>query len=502
MRHWVQIRDRILNRETWKLLARRLARLVRASESPAGFAGMAASALVLVLLLNMGGDEPPAPTDADISESYAGMPVEDAAPGENPAAHDIDIAEQVADAPAVPAGPEILKLKRGQTLSQLLDRAGLSARSANAAVHELAKVTNLRHLRAGQAIRLTRAADDSASIHRLSLRDAFDARAVVMAGSDGYTASREAIPTVALTRLVEGEISDNLYMSGKRAGLPDKVIVELIRLMSFDIDFERDIREGDRFQVYFERSYAPSLDETDEGRILQVKLELKRGGFEATWFEDEPGHGDYFDSDGKSARRALMKTPLDVAVITSSYGSRKHPVLGYTRMHKGVDFRAPTGTPIMAAGDGVVERASRYGSYGNYVRIRHNGSYSTAYAHLSKYAKGIRAGARVRQGQVIGYSGATGRVSAAHLHYEVLVDGKQANPMTLKLPSGKTLKGQVLTAFLNTREATVADIARIQWSERVMLANSLPEQAEQAESAAAESGLDAPKAESNLSVQP
>ena len=157
-----------------------------------------------------------------------------------------------------------------------------------------------------------------------------------------------------------------------------------------------------------------------------------------------------------------MKPPLDVAVITASYGRRKHPVLGYTRMHKGADFRAPTGTPIMAAGDGIIEMSARNGSYGNYIRIRHNSTYKTSYAHLSRYGKGVKKGRRVKQGQIIGYSGSTGRVTAAHLHYEVLVNGKQTNPMTLKLPSGKTLKGKELQRFHQQTEQLSADLMQVQ----------------------------------------
>jgi murein DD-endopeptidase MepM/ murein hydrolase activator NlpD len=167
-----------------------------------------------------------------------------------------------------------------------------------------------------------------------------------------------------------------------------------------------------------------------------------------------------------------MKTPVDKAVMTSSYGKRRHPVLGYTRMHKGVDFRAYTGTPIMAAGDGVIERASRYGSFGNYVRIRHNGSYKTAYAHLSKYGRGVKKGARVKQGQVIGYSGATGRVTGAHLHYEVYYNGKQVNPMSLKLPSGRKLKGSELETYQSKRQVLITAVNQTRVNHQLITAET------------------------------
>ena len=169
-------------------------------------------------------------------------------------------------------------------------------------------------------------------------------------------------------------------------------------------------------------------------------------------YTPKSGVTDYFDEKGQSVRKTLMRTPIDGARLSSGYGMRKHPILGYSRMHKGVDFAAPRGTPIYAAGDGVVEMAGRNGGYGNYVRLRHTGSYKTAYAHMRGFAKGIRAGVRVKQGQVIGYVGTTGRSTGPHLHYEVMVDNKQTNPRSIKLPSGETLKGADLKAYEVARQ--------------------------------------------------
>ncbi|MCJ9430439.1 peptidoglycan DD-metalloendopeptidase family protein [Kordiimonas marina] len=482
MADWRKIRERFLAGKTWTVTGKRLFDVIRSSESPVGFIAMAGIGLLVVLLLNMGPDENAGDADADDTVSVAqasGTPTAETAVDESAAADDGDTAGELPDDAAIGDTPdtrtETFRLQRRETLSGLLKRAHIDTGNAAEAIAELRTVTNLRRLRPGQQLHLTRAAGAPNKIEHLSLRDSFAATAEVKADGDGYKADRVTIPTMTLTRLVEGTIDDNLYVSAKKAGLPDKVIVELIRLMSFDVDFERDIRDGDRFQVYFERTYAPTLHETKDGRILQIKLALKRGDYEATYFKTADGRGDYYDADGKSARRALMKTPLDVTVVTSSYGRRRHPVLGYTRMHKGVDFRASIGTPVMAAGDGVVERASRWGSYGNYLRIRHNGTYSTAYGHLSRYAKGIHRGAHVRQGQIIAYSGATGRVNGPHLHYEVLIHGKQTNPMTLKLPSGKSLTGKTLTAYKASRDHMLADISHIEWSNRALLAQAQAE---------------------------
>ena len=205
--------------------------------------------------------------------------------------------------------------------------------------------------------------------------------------------------------------------------------------------------------------------EINNGTILYASLTLR--GEEKSFYNFTPqengtkGRNDFFNKDGQSARRSLMKTPVDGARLSSSFGQRKHPVLGYTRMHKGVDFAVYTGTPIMAAGDGIIERSSSYGSYGNYIRIRHNDTYKTSYAHLSRYGKNIKQGRRVKQGQIIGYSGATGRVSGAHLHYEVLMNGNQVNPMTLKLPTGKELEGRNLEVFSQNLELLNQDMQKI-----------------------------------------
>lgn len=433
-----------------------IGKLVTASESPMGFAVIAGLGLTIVIASNVFDG---IPVDHDMAANNF---VQESAATTNstaePASAQISgIDTQLTNTPEI----ETLKLSRGETLIELLSRAGFNRRNAHQAINALGEVTNLRRLQRGQEVQFKRTSIDADEIEELWIRDAFDTQAYIARDINGYRAARPAIKTLPLTHLVAGTITDNLYLSAKRAGLPDSVIIDLIRMMSFDVDFEREIRVGDSFEVYFERRYAPEFDDTENGRILHVNLGLQKRNVDATWFAPDGTDGDYFDSSGESTRRALMKTPLDVAVVTSSYGRRKHPVLGYTRMHKGVDFRAPTGTPIMAAGDGVIEMSARNGSYGNYVRIRHSGAYKTAYGHLSKFGKGIKKGQRVKQGQIIGYSGATGRVTAAHLHYEVLFNGKQTNPLTLKLPTGKTLKGEELNLFKAQRDVIVADMLRI-----------------------------------------
>jgi len=471
MPNWQQIRNWLSNSDVAKNVRLSVWKIIRKSESPLGFLAVAAFGLTLVLILNIPGTPenqsanlllPPSIETQKQPLSQAAAIDESAQNNNNPAGE------------LVPNKSQSHKLRRNETLIGLLKRAEISNTNAHAAVNKLKKVTNLRKLKRNQEIHLRRASDDSRTIQELRIRDTFDEEATVKLVNGSYEASREPFTTYGLTHYVEGTITDSLYLSAKREGLPDKVIVDLIRLLSFDVDFEREIRTGDHFEVYFERTYAPTFDDIEEGRILKAVLTLQKRTLEAFYFKDSKNEEGYYDSDGKSTRRALMKTPLDVTVVTSSYGKRKHPVLGYTRMHKGVDFRARTGTPIMAAGDGVIERASRYGSYGNYIRIRHNNTYKTAYAHLSRYGKGIKKGKRVKQGQTIGYAGATGRVSAAHLHYEVIKNGKQTNPLKLKLPTGRALKGDELLTFKGNRTQILAEIEKIRDLQTVLTAGANP----------------------------
>ncbi len=445
---------------------------MKASESPTGFLVIAGIGLLLVLAINVAGTSSGEDRNPAAKSATPSFQTEAGASG----SQTLEIASKKQDSLAamqMAAEPKVetIKLKRGETLIKLLKRVGITNQNAHALVNQLDKVTNLRKLQRGQEIRLARSAENSDEILDLRLRDKFDEEAVVEFKGATYKATRTKIDTIELTHLIEGTITDNLYLSARRAGMPDSVIIELIRMMSFNVDFEREIRQGDQFQVYFERRYAPSFNDTENGRILHVNLALKKQPVNATWYEDDAGNSGYFDDKGASTRRALMKTPLDIAVVTSTYGRRKHPVLGYTRMHKGVDFRARTGTPIMAAGDGVIEMSARNGSYGNYIRIRHNDTYKTAYGHLSRYGKGIKRGKRVKQGQIIGYAGATGRVTAAHLHYEVLVGGQQSNPMTLKLPTGRVLGKGDLPSFNERRTNIVADMARIRVQDQLVAAS-------------------------------
>ena len=240
----------------------------------------------------------------------------------------------------------------------------------------------------------------------------------------------------------ESRITNSLYKTAINLGVKPNLIVDFARIYGFQVDFQRDIRKNDRFQILYEIFENDKGEAIETGKIIFANLKLSGVDLPLYFFIDKKKKTGHYDDNGKSAKKALMKTPINGARLSSSFGLRKHPILGYNKMHRGTDFAAPMGTPIMASGDGVVIRARWCGGGGNCIKIKHNSTYSTVYAHLSKFAKSIKTGARVRQGQIIGYVGSTGMSTGPHLHYEVIENGKKINSQTLKLPSGRKLKGK------------------------------------------------------------
>ena len=242
-------------------------------------------------------------------------------------------------------------------------------------------------------------------------------------------------------------ITESLYNSAVNLGIKPNIIIEFARLYGFQVDFQRDIWKNDSFQIIYEEFVNENNMIVDTGEILFANLNLQNTDLQLYKFEYEENKIDYFDENGKSIKKTLMKTPINGARLSSSYGKRKHPILGYTKMHTGTDFAAPTGTPIMASGDGKVIKAGWCGGGGNCVKLKHNNTYQTVYAHMSKFGRGIKKGVRVKQGQIIGYVGSTGLSTGPHLHYEVIENGKKVNSQKLKLPSGKVLKGDERKKF-------------------------------------------------------
>ena len=253
--------------------------------------------------------------------------------------------------------------------------------------------------------------------------------------------------------LAKGFIKNSLYNSAQKQGVDPEIIIEFARIFGFEIDFQRDIRENDEFQILYERFEDDDGEVQKNGEIIFVYMNNNGKEISLYRFKDQKNNIGYYSKDGKSIEKALMKTPINGARLSSSFGLRKHPILGYNKLHQGTDFAAPKGTPIMASGSGTIEMASWNGAYGKYVRIRHNSTYKTAYAHLSRFGKNIRRGAKVQQGQIIGYVGSTGRSTGPHLHYEVLIKNKRVNSQNLKLPSGKNLTGNDFKVFEETMKS-------------------------------------------------
>ncbi len=348
-----------------------------------------------------------------------------------------------------------MRVGNGETLAGLLTRAGADRSETNAALASLSGVYDPRLLRPGQQINLVfDRRNDSARLTGVAFRSAPGESVTANRTTDGAFAARQVqMPTTFEIARVAGPVEGNLYASALAKGATDREVAALADAFSYDVDFQRDVHPGDDFELVFERFYDDEGNTVRTGDLLFVSLESSHGS-RAFYSFLAPGatRPDWFDADGKSARRFLMKTPINGARLSSGFGMRLHPVLGYTRMHRGTDFAAPIGTPILAAGEGIVERAGPFSSFGNYVKIRHGNGYETAYAHMSRFARGMRAGMRVRQGQIIGYVGTTGRSTGPHLHYEVLRGNQQINPMSLRVANGHNLTGRDLELFQIERE--------------------------------------------------
>ena len=354
-----------------------------------------------------------------------------------------------------------LSFRTGDTLDTLLTRAGVNQKEAHQAVKAFSKTFDPRLIQGGQKLWVR---------HQITIQDIVsdNPKSGTFAGfrykpslsqeihvlrekNNSYKATFVDHKLVRHITRSEGIIQSSLYLAGRKARLQPATLAELIRAFSWDVDFQRDIRKGDKFEVMFNTALNADGKVVRSDEILFAALTL-RGKRKAIYrLDDINGAFEYFDEKGHSAQKALMRTPIDGARLSSGYGRRRHPILGYTKMHRGVDFAAPRGTPIYAAGNGIIEVARRNGAYGKYIRIRHNGTYKTAYAHMSRYGRNIKRGVRVRQGQIIGYVGSTGRSTGNHLHFEVIRNGKKQNPMRIKMPSGRKLVGQMLSHFHATR---------------------------------------------------
>ncbi len=371
-------------------------------------------------------------------------------------------------------------VKRGDTFTKLLTRSGVSRDEAQAAAQAMSKHYNLRALKVGQELQAVfqdevsaDGADGTATFMRLTLIDGDDIIELHRDEDGTFKASKEKRVLTKKPVLAKGTIDSSLYVLARSLDVPPYILQEAISAFSFDIDFQRDITSGTEFEILYDVYVDQHGVRVKEGNLLYASLTLLDDPMEIYRFSEtgKDADAEYYTPTGRQMRKSLLKTPVNGAVLSSPFGMRKHPILGYNLMHKGVDFAAPVGTPIYAGGSGKVIKMGWNGGYGKYMRIRHDREYDTAYAHIHKFATGMRVGRKVRQGQIIGYVGNTGRSTGPHLHYEILKNGKHVNPMKIKLPPGKVLKGKELqklntrTARINELKSALADTIRLAQSE-------------------------------------
>ncbi len=339
------------------------------------------------------------------------------------------------------------KILPGETFDSILKNYSIEEKEIEEIKRKLSKKINLNKLNINQKIKFT--LDQSQNVIKDFVFQISNTEKIYLTKnveSDEFRQKTIVTKLKKNTIYNENTILQSLYQSAVNKKIPANIIVEFARIYGFQVDFQRDIKKEDSFQIMYEVYTEDSGKIIETGNILFANLKLSGKSNSLYYFEKKGSEGHY-DRNGKSVKKALMKTPINGARLSSSFGMRKHPIDGFNKMHRGTDFAAPMGTPIMASGDGVIKKAGWCGGGGNCVVIKHNSTYQTVYAHMSKFAKGIRSGVRVKQGQTIGYVGSTGKSTGPHLHYEVIVNGKKINSQTLKLPSGKILKGEERKIF-------------------------------------------------------
>ncbi len=366
-----------------------------------------------------------------------------------------------------------LTVENGDTLITMLQSAGAERMNAFYAVKALGDVWDPKDLKTGQELSII-SADPDDEFQGFFFRPDPETDVLIYKSpkSDSdFKAEKMIRPLTKEIAYAGSSIDSSLFEAGNAANVPVSVLIEMIRAFSYDIDFQRDLHAGDQFELLYERYVDADGIEARVGNMLFATLKLKDKEKRIYRYNMANGYHDYFDRNGQSIQRALLRTPIDNVRVSSGFGMRFHPVLGYTKMHKGIDFAAPIGTPILAAGNGIIEQAGSYQAYGNYLRIRHNSEYSTAYGHISRFPATTKVGTRVKQGQVVAYSGNTGRSTGPHLHYEVLVKGVQINPAKMNLPTGETLYGQQLKSYKSYVAGLEVKLAALRHAKRPVMAD-------------------------------
>ena len=340
------------------------------------------------------------------------------------------------------------KISEGETFNKILNKYSITSNEIIKIKKNLDLDYNLNNLKTNLNIKLTIDESNNKKITSFIFPVSRTKKILLTRNLETDLFNKQIIITNLNKKIIfqEGKISQSLYKTAIDLNIQSNIIIEFARIYGFQVDFQRDIRKNDIFQIMYE------VFEDDNGKVFEtgniVFADLKLNGMNnSLYFFDKKNSKGHYDENGKSVKKALMKTPINGARLSSAFGMRKHPIDGYNKMHKGTDFAAPMGTPIMASGDGVITRARWCGGGGNCIKIKHNSTYETIYAHMKNFARGIREGVRVKQGQIIGYVGSTGNSTGPHLHYEVVEGGKKINSQKLKLPSGKTLKGEERKLF-------------------------------------------------------
>jgi murein DD-endopeptidase MepM/ murein hydrolase activator NlpD len=356
------------------------------------------------------------------------------------------------------------EIKNGDTIQKILSKYEVQNNQIQKIINQYKKYGSPSQLLVGNIIDIIIEENPSLekkSILKFSAPITKSTSIEVEKNSDGQIVSKKIITKLYKKKiLAQNTISKSLYSSAEEASINPDTIIEFARIFGFEIDFQRDIRKNDYFKILYEKYFDENGEYIKSGSVLYAHMSVNGREISLYKFGDDKSYG-YFDINGKSVEKALMKTPINGSRLSSSFGIRKHPILGYNKLHTGTDFAAPSGTPIMASGSGTVTRAKWCGGGGNCIKIKHNSTYETVYAHMKSFAKGMKVGRKVRQGEVIGYVGSTGMSTGPHLHYEVIVNGKKVNSQKLKLPSGKVLKDVDRTNFEIHRIKTDVLIAEL-----------------------------------------
>jgi murein DD-endopeptidase MepM/ murein hydrolase activator NlpD len=334
------------------------------------------------------------------------------------------------------------RIKSGETFDKILNGYSIEKEQIKAIKENLSKKTDINKLNTNQRIQIT--VDQTNNKIKEFIFQISNTEKIILSKTNEISKFNEEVLVLKLNKKIiynENVILQSLYKAATDQNIPPNTIIEFARIYGFQVDFQRDIRKGDKFQIMYEIFIDKEDKIIQTGEILFANLKLS-GQDNSLYYFDKKNVQGHYNKNGKSVQKALMKTPINGARLSSSFGMRKHPIDGFNKMHRGTDFAAPMGTPIMASGNGIVKKAGWCGGGGNCVKIKHNSTYETVYAHMSKFSRGIKKGVRVKQGQTIGYVGSTGKSTGPHLHYEVIVNGKRVNSQKLKLPSGKILKGK------------------------------------------------------------